>query len=121
MSLIEKSKQLANGAKILVEWIGSGGVPVDKELAQARADVCLKCSKHDLNFGITEIAAGVIAQQIELKNHLKLRVSGERSLHTCSVCGCALRLKVHVPLHRILPEPTDNFPPECWLMTEQKL
>lgn len=49
-----------------------------------------------------ELFKGVVANwvrmELELKGKLELRVEGEEKLHVCTLCGCWLPLKVHVPL-----------------------
>jgi hypothetical protein len=122
MSLIDKAKNLANGARILTDWLGSGGTPVPHAQAQKRADTCLKCPHNVSGVPFIEGIASAIREQVELKNHLKLRVDGEKKLGTCEVCDCCLRLKVHVPLHVIAPDPEElnDFPWECWLVKESQ-
>lgn len=120
VSLIDRVQQIVNGATILADWLGSGGIPVDKMTAQTRADCCLKCPLHDKTYSFTETAAVAIKTQVELKNHLRLRVDGEKSLHACGVCGCAMRLKIWLPIERIKPTPEerDKYDANCWLRKE---
>lgn len=120
MNLLDRAKHIANGIATLTEWLGSGAVTVDPDMAQRRADTCLKCPKHTTTFVPTEAGAAVIKRQLELKKHLQLRVQGEKSLHTCDVCGCAMRLKIWLPITEIKPQPDERnqFPPNCWLLTE---
>ena len=118
MNWTERVSQIANGAKVLADWLGHGGITVDKEVAQSRADICLKCPKHVKDWPILESAADAIKRQIEIKNHLDLHVRGEKSLHFCAGCGCVCRLKIWLPLENILPEPEERakFDPNCWLL-----
>jgi hypothetical protein len=120
MSLIDQAKQIANGARLLTEWLGSGGHPVERELAQQRADTCLRCPKNIKGWKMTAAIATAVKAQIELKNHLRLRVHGERSLHTCEACLCQLRLKIWTPLRIVLPEPENRskYWDRCWLLRE---
>jgi len=120
VNLLEKAQKLAHGAATLAEWIGDGGHTVDRELAQGRADICLKCPKHNNNFSWAEPVANAIKRQMELKNHLMLRVNGERQLHVCGVCECPMRLKIWLPLRRVLPElhEINDYDPSCWLLNE---
>lgn len=121
-NLLDRAKQFKEGAKILSEWLGSGAVTVDPATAQRRADVCLKCPLNVDESFTSELIAATVRKQVEMKNHLKLRVNGEKSLHICKACGCVNRLKIHVPLERILPDADElpKFDPSCWLHTESK-
>lgn len=120
--LAEKARRLTNGAQILADWIGDGGHVVDRELAQKRADICLTCPKHRVGWGLAEMAASVIKQQVELKNHLQIRVDGEKKLHVCEICGCAMALKIHLPIGRIRLQDEEKrlYPDTCWLLQESK-
>lgn len=121
MNLLDRASQIVNGAKVLAEWIGGGGVTVDKEIAQSRADICLKCPKHVKEWQFLESTADAIKRQVEIKNHLQLRVKGEKNLHFCAGCGCVCRLKIWLPLEKVLPEASErgNFDERCWLLTKQ--
>ncbi len=132
--LSRSAGHVADGARILVEWFGDGAVPVPISLAQARANVCLRggpdgkrCPKnkeghHWLN--LTADAVRAIAEQMQQKDAMKLRVAGEDGLFACAVCRCPLKLKVHVPLATILEhtdeETRNDFPAYCWLVTERQ-
>lgn len=118
--LLARSKELAHGYDTLREWIGDGGHIVDRGLSQKRADTCLKCPKHSHGWGMVEGAIDAIRLHLELKNHLRIRVKGEKKLHVCEMCGCAMRLKVHLPIERVLIEPERrvDYPSDCWLITE---
>lgn len=120
--LLDRAKQFKEGAQILSEWLGSGAVTVDPATAQRRADVCLKCPLNVHESFTAETIAAAIRRQVEIKNSLKLRVNGEKSLHTCAVCGCVNRLKIWLPLERILPTPEElpKFDSACWLISESK-
>lgn len=121
-TLFEKAKQLTNGAIILTEWLGEGGHTVGRDLAQERANICLDCPQNMKEWPILETVADKVKQIVQVKNHLQLRVSGERRLHVCSGCSCALRTKIWLPLEKILPEPEERrkFDKSCWLLNESK-
>src|SRR6185295_6817084 len=104
MTLIDKAKNFATGVRTLTEWLGSGGQTVDQNLAQTRADVCLRCPNNGPSHDIVEATALAIKQQVELKNKLQLRVRGEKSLGSCSVCGCVMRLKIWLPIEKVKPD-----------------
>ncbi len=122
------------GARILVEWLGDGAKPVPIAVAQARANVCLHggpdgtpCPQNKEGHFFLKLTADsvkAIAEQMQAKSEMKLRVEGEEGLHACAVCACPLPLKVHVPLATILAH-TDNetlnaFPAWCWVATERQ-
>lgn len=126
MNFISQLKDYKRGIEILLDWIGSGGVPVEKELAQQRANICISCEFNDNGIKLTETIADAIKEQIELKNHLFMRVNGERELKTCQACSCVLRLKIWCPISTVnhsysKGELLEKFPSNCWQRTEQNL
>jgi hypothetical protein len=121
MTFFQRASQYANGVRILTDWLGQNGTPVDKELAQKRADICLTCPFNSQGWVWPEKVADAISEHVALKNTLDMRVNGEKSLHTCSKCQCALRLKIHVPISVIRAHPDPNvtdLPAFCWQKTE---
>lgn len=116
-TLIDKVRQFSDGFAILCRWLGSGAETVSPELAQSRADVCLKCPKNKNIAPLTVEAAMEIRRQVSLKNHLYLILKGEENLHTCEACSCVLKLKCWLPMSRIRPDPNEmeKFHPDCWL------
>lgn len=128
---VETIGQLSDGAHILTRWLGDGGKPVSNDIAQRRANICNTvasgaiCPFNQPGFQPVERIAEIIKAQTEKKNELKLTVEGEENLHTCSLCFCALPLKVHVPIEVIAPSlPTpmlEKFKreqPKCWIVSE---
>ena len=125
-SVAVKSENVLDGASILKEWLGEGGVPVLPELSIARAETCLKCPKNgegDWTTYFTVPAAAVIRRQLTQKDGLELTTPHDSKLGVCTACSCPLKLKVHTPLVHILnhtrPEVLDNLIPECWMKTEK--
>lgn len=121
------ARAAATGGKVLVDWLGSRARPVVIDIAQRRADVCLECEHNKEGHSFLRLTAETvkaIAEQMQAREALKLRVEGEERLKACDVCACPLPLKVHVPLNNILQhtdEATLNaFPPWCWVTTERK-
>lgn len=119
--------RVAGGARVLIEWLGDGATPVEIARAQARADVCLTCPENKPGYRwlrLTADAVRAIAEQMQTKDAMKLRVAGEEKLHACAICLCPLPLKVHVPLLTILAhtdaETLAAFPGYCWITTERK-
>lgn len=117
-SLLERFKHLPHGAHAIMSWLGAGGIAVDNQTAQARANVCLKCDKRIKDEPITGTVADGIRKILELKNKAGLRVMGEKQLGTCGVCRCVLRLKVFEPQAQVEKEITNEerpkFPAYCW-------
>jgi hypothetical protein len=122
MNLLESARKLVGGAEVIQEWLGSGAITVSPELAQKRAAICISCPKNIHGGIISEPLAKAVRRQVEIKNKLNLRVSGEKSLGRCAACSCESKLKIWLPLRNILPEPEEraNFEQNhCWLLAEQ--
>lgn len=119
MNLYERACKYIGGSETLLEWTVDG-IVVDQELAQKRADTCLKCPMNVKDYPIIEVIGLVIKKQLELKNNLKLRVAGEHGLHSCSVCGCPMRTKIWCEIKRIMPTEKERteFHPNCWILSE---
>lgn len=120
MKILERAKQLANGARVLSDWIGSGAEPVSIELAQSRANVCLTCPKLSEIKTMTGAVAEKIKDHMAIKNSLDMVVIGEPHLGQCEACGCEMKLKVWVPIARITPDPEERekLDTNCWLLSE---
>lgn len=125
-ALIDRVSSIDRGAEVISDWLGEGGIPVDQQLAQSRADICLKCQHNRQGPALIEAVAYAIRKHIEVKNHLNMRVDGEKSLHECGVCLCALRLKVWVPISLIKRQMLDREEqkfieanPQCWQANEK--
>lgn len=121
-SLLERAKSIADGARVIFDWLGHGGVCVSQEQAQTRADVCANCPENKPSDMLTKDVADAIRKHLEVKNRLQLRVNGEKSLQQCGVCLCNLRLKCWVPIDVIRKHMNDGelerFPEHCWQKTE---
>jgi hypothetical protein len=97
--------------------------------AQKRANTCINgengegCPFHVPLGIVKKTIALAIKKQVELKNRLNLRVSGEKSLQKCSGCGCVLRLKVWMPVENLGMDENElqSYPGFCWMRTEQKV
>lgn len=118
MNLIDQAKAIPHGIQSIKEWLGSGGIAVDPETSQARADICLTCDENKESNFITESVALAIRRHLEVKNKVGLRVLGEKSLGTCGVCNCVLRLLVHEPQENVKrqmsKEEVEATPKHCW-------
>ena len=120
MNLLAKVKTMVDGVKNLTIWVGSGGVVVAQEVAQARADICFTCPLNRRGMGVTAEVAEATLKFLEFKNSLDLRVEREAELHHCFGCGCVLKLLIWEPQDRILSQMTGEetaiTPGFCWKM-----
>lgn len=118
MNLWDSVKHIPDGIKNLTDWLGSGGKIVDPAEAQRRANTCVNCGLNKPGATVTTAVALAIRAQLGVKNKLKLRVDGEKSLHTCQACGCVLRLLIWEPQDRVEASITDEeaskLPGMCW-------
>lgn len=118
------NKQLKQGIEFFAlreAWLGAGGKPAPQDVAEVRASICLQCPYHDtktgLYAGLKKNIASQVRRQLEVRSQMKMQVFREDELNLCGVCGCVLKLLVHVP-EEILVEhlKTDEFsyPSYCW-------
>jgi hypothetical protein len=119
-------QQVADAAFIMSDWLGEGGEPVSKNLAYLRSLHCLECKFHGGGMWwekVKDPIASAIKKALELKHHMKLSLPNEKELEMCLVCGCAMRLKVHVPIKHlkesITPEQNEQYQSvNCWINLE---
>lgn len=112
-------------AHLLYDWIGDGKT-VTQTHADARASVCMVCPKNVEALWwekmIKDPIAEVIRHQLEIKNGMQLHADGEAFLSMCSCCGCAVSLKVWVPIDHIKAHTAQDvytkFPAFCWIRNE---
>lgn len=118
MNIWDEIKRIPDGTRHLADWLGSGGSVVDPATAQHRANTCLTCGLNQPGATVTKAVALAIKAQLGVKNKLKLRVDGEKRLHSCDACGCVLRLLVWEPQDRVESQITDEervkLPSMCW-------
>lgn len=108
------------GAKVIAQWFGDGGRPVDQLLADARAETCRGCAFNTEYRIVTGAIANTVRRLVGLKNGLKLTVAHEESLGACAKCGCHLPTKIWVPLrHLTRDDDQERFPAHCWVNTER--
>lgn len=131
---VARSRQLVSGAAILVDWLGKGAKPIPQTAAQARADICTgrlngnPCPNNNAGWKPVESIASIIRSWSSKKNELGLSVEGEEKLHSCDVCLCDLKLKVHVPMATIAEQTPDAMfekfasvaPENCWMRNRQQ-
>ena len=121
--LVDRGKQLLTGVEVLKDWLGDGLKPVAQSVAQGRADICRACPRNNPGFKPVETVAAIIRLWSEKKNEMTLSVTGEESLHTCAICWCDLKTKVHVPQETIFGQTPDAMfdkfeteaPQNCWM------
>lgn len=125
-NVVGGTKRVAAGIGVLLDWLGSGGKPVDQATAEHRANVCATCPKNDggdWKAYFTGKVADKIKTQLEIKNDLALRTSQDAKLTVCSACDCPLPLKVHTPIAHVLAHTTDDvkkrLDPRCWVLHEK--
>lgn len=122
MNIWDKVKNYANGGRILKDWLGEGGVVVEQETAQARANICVKCDNNVKSGLLPKAVAWAVHEELQLKNELQLRVDGEKALGKCGICDCQNRLKIWREIEKIraeeTPESLAKFPDWCWVKTE---
>lgn len=119
-------KRVAAGVGVLLDWLGSGGKPVDQAVAEHRANVCATCPRNDggdWKSFFTGKIADKIKKQLEIKNDLSLRTSQDDKLTVCSACDCPLPLKVFTPISHVLAHTSDEVKarlhPNCWVLHEK--
>lgn len=120
-------KNVKAGVKTLLDWLGHGGRPVDKALAETRASICAGCPKNGkggFEHYFTVPASQAIKLQLEIKNDLKLTTSYDDRLNVCEACLCPTRLKIWCPMEHILKEMSEEtktkLDPRCWILKESK-
>jgi hypothetical protein len=117
---------LVAGAKTLAEMFGQAG-PVEKELAETRASVCVTCPVHEKADGdwifklFTSPAANAVRQMLSVIKGENLETSHDINLAVCGACGCPVKTKVHAQLDHILKhmpqEAKDALWDKCWIRT----
>lgn len=113
------------GAHVLTDWLGKGGNPVDRSVANLRSESCWHCPsnhKGDWTRFVSMPIALAILEQRRAKTHLKLLVNGEDRIHFCRVCKCYLPLAVWVPAEHYRKHVTkkmlSELPDWCWKRQE---
>lgn len=122
---IANLKRAAQGAAVVLDWLGSGAQPVDQALAEKRAAICVACPKNVPGAWYTEGPAKLIKEAVESwkkvtgKTDFEFKTDQGDKLKSCSACKCLLPLKVHVGLNHILvktkPEVMEELDAKCWI------
>lgn len=115
-------KTAAQGTAVVLDWLTSGGNPVELELATHRAWTCVQCPKNVEGAWYTTAPAELIRATLSARSDLKLETPYDAQLKSCDVCKCLNRLKVWCPLEHIArqtkPAIMEAFPPNCWIALE---
>ncbi len=117
--------------EVLRDWLGSGGKPVFRIQAIARAHACTegdggeKCPYNIRGNWITRLkrpAARIIRRHLAAKAEMDLRIPQDKKLGFCKKCGCCLSLKVWTPAEHIMnhtdPDQLLTYPDFCWVRKE---
>ena len=117
---------LVAGAKTLAEMFGKDG-PVEKDLAEKRATICLACPIHVKADGdwIAELftgpASAAVRQMLGAIKGSRLETQYDKGLHVCHACGCPVATKIWAQLDHILKhmpqDAKDALAPGCWIKT----
>jgi hypothetical protein len=118
-------KNAVVGIKTWLDFFGSAG-PVEKTLAEKRAEVCVKCPHNQQPSGLNVLsseAAKELSALLSVLKGKKMTTSQDRSLLMCDICGCPNTSKVWVPIDVVLknlrPATLEKFPPHCWIVGEK--
>lgn len=116
-NLSVRLQKVAAGAEILVDWISSGAEAVARELSEHRASVCVTCPKNSqggFEAFFTVPISNAIRKALIDKDGMHLSTSHDSKLGVCSACLCPMRLKVHVPILKIVKGMPDDSKQQLW-------
>jgi hypothetical protein len=122
-NILQKVRDVAGGAEVLIDWIKSGEEAVPVTLANKRAAICVACPMNKpggLEAVFTVPIANAIHAAMQKRLDMKLTTEHDDKLHVCEACSCPLALKVFLPLDRILsklkPTVQQALHPSCWIL-----
>lgn len=125
MNMLKLIRSSKTGVEIIHEWLGEGGIPVDREMSCARAVTCEDCDQNEKGTWwetATNMVGAVIRKHLAIKNAAEISTPSDKNIGTCKVCLCNLPLKVQVPIAHIkthtTPEEIEKFPAHCWIKKE---
>lgn len=109
------------GIKLWIQFFGDGR-PVEKEVAEKRASVCVTCPQN-VKGSILERFNAAAGKEIlaifNALNDLDLNTSQDKDLYVCHLCSCPLRSKVFAPIDMVkkhmVKETMDSLPDYCWI------
>lgn len=124
VAVVETTKA---GIGVWMDFVGSGGVPVEAKLAEERAAICVQCP-HNKQGGLKnffiEAAVKEIQQVLGIFKDLDVKTKQDDKLGVCELCLCPLKGKVHVPLNHIQDRLTADVREKltgvkhCWVINE---
>lgn len=120
------AKNILRFGSTMLDWALAGGLhPVTQDEAERRAALCAQCPENapyaDGCAGCHKRASDFLTkteQAIRSKvlDANQFTTTKAADLHACSVCGCELKLMVHIPLDHLTR--WDNgkmaYPSHCW-------
>lgn len=114
------------GIGAITEWLGSGLVPVSKDEAFDRAEICSVCplnQEGDFWQRLAGDGAKAVKLLVQAKNDMRLTTVYDDRLKTCQACDCWMQTKVWVPLEHITshtkPETMAKLHPNCWILPKK--
>lgn len=115
------------GIKTWIDWFGEGK-PVDRTLAQRRAEICVGCPKNDQTKGVFAWFTGQVVKEIKAifsaLNDLNLTTTVDDKLKVCLACDCPMKAKVWAPLHiikkNIHKDAFARLDDRCWIRHESE-
>lgn len=133
-TMFQSAKNIAVGARTIVEWIASGAEAVPQEQANKRASVCAVCPQNSLNapstankplsHWFTVPVAAAISAAMATRDEWHLQTPDDIRLGVCLACECPLKLKLFVPFDKFYDKMTAEskaeLHPDCWINTEAK-
>jgi hypothetical protein len=105
--------RLRDATRLLLNALGRKPM-VSRQEADRRARACANCTKN--LHGICTSCAG--NEFLDLFQGLLRRGAStpyDEHLDSCSVCGCLLKAKVHIPLDVLEKLQQHTYPSNCWL------
>ncbi len=109
------AEQVRQFAAFVSEWLKGGGKWVDQEEAESRASICSTCP---LNIKPEACGpCGELSKLVVLASNILAgkKTSKDKELKSCGVCGCQVRVAVHVPIEPLKKSHGDlKFPDYCW-------
>lgn len=111
--------EILTGTKTIVEWwLKEGKAVVPEAESEARAAKCIQCHFNQPIRDCPSCSSQKLDDFIVWLGGQK-PTRYDSGLRGCQICGCALRLKVHIPLAVLTKnEPQhvkDQYPDWCWL------
>lgn len=119
------------GTAVVIDWLGSGGNPVDQGLAEKRAAVCVACPMNQPGDWYVTAPAELLKKTVETwksvtgRTDFKFETSQGDKLKSCQVCKCLMSLKVFVGLGHILQKTKSDvlaeLPQNCWIVRRDEI